>query len=149
MPMDPEATVRAWSDAILRHAIDECLSLMSHDYVRYGDPSWDSPMTKNEWGAASRSFFAAFPDWRWETTSLFAFGETVILEASERGSWTKPWELFGSILEPSGATFEDKDAVFFVVKDGLITQSRVYITDNFSRVFKIEQKIAELLSDQG
>ena len=144
--MDPEATVRAWNDAILRHDIDGCLSLMSDDYVRYGDPSWDEPMTKDEWGGALKSFCAAFPDWGWEITNLFVFGETVILEASERGSWTKPWELFGNVLEPSGETFADQDAVFFVVKDGLITHTRVYITNNFSRVFKIEEKMAELLA---
>jgi hypothetical protein len=34
MPTDPEATVRAWNEAILRRDIDECLSLMSDDYTR-------------------------------------------------------------------------------------------------------------------
>lgn len=43
MPTDPEATVRAWNDAILRHDINNCLTLMSDDYKRYGDPSWDFP----------------------------------------------------------------------------------------------------------
>jgi hypothetical protein len=43
MPTDPEATVRAWNDAILRHDINNCLSLMSDDYKRYGDPSWEFP----------------------------------------------------------------------------------------------------------
>jgi len=53
-----------------------------------------------------KSSCAAFPDWGWETTNLFAFGDTGILETSERGTWTKPWDLFGNILEPSGETFE-------------------------------------------
>jgi hypothetical protein len=30
----------------------------------------------------------------------------VILETPERGTWTKPWDLSGNILDPSGETFE-------------------------------------------
>lgn len=59
-------------------------------------------MTKNDWGGFLKSSCAAFPDWSWETTNLFACGDTVILETSERGTWTKPWDLSGNILEPSG-----------------------------------------------
>ncbi|WP_166903546.1 nuclear transport factor 2 family protein [Mycobacterium sp. DL440] len=64
MPIDPEATSPAWNDAIHRHDIDECLSLMSDDYKHYSDPSWEYPMARNDWGGFLKSFCAVFPDWR-------------------------------------------------------------------------------------
>jgi hypothetical protein len=64
------------------------------------------PHGKERLGRFLKSFCAAFADWRWETTNLHASDDMVILETSERGTWTKPWDLFGNILEPSGETFE-------------------------------------------
>jgi hypothetical protein len=63
-------------------------------------------MARNDWGGFLKSFCAAFPGWRWETTNLYASGDMVILETSERSTWTKPQDLLGVILEPSGETFE-------------------------------------------
>jgi hypothetical protein len=79
---------------------------MSDDYKRYSDPSWEYPNGKERLGRFLKNFCAAFADWRWETTNLYASDDMVILETSERGTWTKPWDLFGNILEPSGETFE-------------------------------------------
>jgi hypothetical protein len=46
MSTDPEAAVCDWSDAILHHDIDECVSLMAEDFKRYGDPSWEYPVRR-------------------------------------------------------------------------------------------------------
>jgi hypothetical protein len=82
MPTDPEATVRDWNDAILRHDIGESVSLMAADYKRYGDPSWEYPVSKNEWGGFLKSFCTASPTGAGRPRT------------------------YGDHLEPSGGTFE-------------------------------------------
>jgi ketosteroid isomerase-like protein len=140
----PEEVVRAWNDAFSRQDIDECMSYMSDDYVRHGDMSWESPMDRESWGTLLKGFNAAFPGWTWEISSFVVSGNTVIVEARESGVWTRPWEIFGISLEPSGEAYDDQDAVFFEVRDGLIRQTRVYITNNCARIYQIDKRIAEL-----
>jgi ketosteroid isomerase-like protein len=142
----PEDVVRAWNDAFSRQDIDGCMSYMSDDFVRHGDMSWESPMDRESWGALLKGFNAAFPGWTWEISSFVVSGNTVIVEARESGVWTRPWEIFGFSLEPSGEAYDDQDAVFFEVRDGLICQSRVYITNNCARIFQIDKRIAELVN---
>jgi ketosteroid isomerase-like protein len=120
------------------------MSYMSDDYVRYGDMSWESPMDRESWGTLLKGFNAAFPGWTWETSSFVVSGNTVIVEARESGVWTRPWEIFGISLEPSGEAYDDQDAMFFEVRDGLICQTRVYITNNCARIYQIDKRIAEL-----
>ena len=91
-----------------------------------------------------RGFNAAFPGWTWEVSSFVVPGNTVIVEARESGVWTRPWEIFGFSLEPSGEAYDDQDAVFFEVRDGLICQNRVYITNNCARIYQIDKRFAEL-----
>jgi ketosteroid isomerase-like protein len=73
----------------------------------------------------------------------------VIVEAHESGVWTQPWEIFGIRLEPSGEAYDDQDAVFFEVRDGLICQTRVYITNNCARIYQIDKRVAELINVQS
>ena len=68
----------------------------------------------------------------------------MIVEARESGVWTRPWEIFGVSLEPSREAYDDQDAVFFEVRDGLICQTRVYITNNCARIYQIDKRFAEL-----
>jgi ketosteroid isomerase-like protein len=140
----PEEVVRAWNDAFSRQDIDECMSYMSDDYVRYGDMCWESPMDRESWGTLLKSFNGAFPGWSWEITSFVVSGNTVIVEACESGVWTRPWEFFGISLEPSGEAYDDHDSVHFEVRDGLICQTRVYITNNCARIYQIDKRIAEM-----
>src|SRR5258708_8322817 len=142
----PEEVVRAWNDAFSRQDIDECMSYMSDDYVVHGGMSWESPMERESWGALLKGFNAAFRGWTWEVSSFVVSGNTVIVEARESGVWTRPWEIFGFSLEPSGEAYDDQDAVFFEVRDGLICQTRVYITNNCARIFQIDKRIAELVN---
>jgi hypothetical protein len=72
-----------------------------------------------------------------------------IVEAHESGVWTRPWEFLGISLEPSGEAYDDRDAVYFEVRDGLIRQTRVYITNNFARTYQIDKRIAELTNFQS
>jgi len=145
----PEEVVRAWNDAFSRQDIDECMSYMSDDYIRHGDMSWETPLDRDSWGAMLKGFNAAFPGWSWEITSFVVSGNTVIVEAHESGVWTRPWEFLGISLEPSGEAYDDRDAVYFEVRDGLIRQTRVYITNNFARTYQIDKRIAELANIQS
>jgi Zn-dependent alcohol dehydrogenase len=56
----------------------------------------------------------------------------------------RPDVIFGVSLEPSGEAYDDQDAVFFEVRDGLICESRVYITNNCARIYQIDKRFAEL-----
>ena len=145
----PEEVVRAWNDAFSRQDIDECMSYMSDDYIRHGDMSWETPLDRDSWGAMLKGFNAAFPGWSWEITSFVVSGNTVIVEAHESGVWTQPWEFLGISLEPSGEAYDDRDAVYFEVRDGLIRQTRVYITNNFARTYQIDKRVAELINVQS
>ena len=68
--MTPEEVVRAWSDAYVSKDLDATAAFMSDDFIRLGDSTHWTPISKQDWREIMVNFFAAFPDWRWDMTSL-------------------------------------------------------------------------------
>jgi ketosteroid isomerase-like protein len=145
--MTPEEVVRAWNDAYCKHDVDGALEHMSEDFIRLGDSTLWTPMTKQQSGDMWRRFFDAFPDWSWEMTSLIPSGDTVVCEFTETGTWTRPYHLLpGLTLEPTHTSFLDHDSDWFTVKDGLITEIRAYVTNNVDRAYHLAARVEEHLS---
>jgi hypothetical protein len=146
--MSAEDVVRAWNEAYIAHDIDKALSYMSDDFQRFGDSNRWTATSKEEWGAQMKGFMKAFPDWRWDMTSLHVVDEhLVICEFLEYGTWTAPFELYpGAVLEATGQRYEDHNGDWIVLNDeGQISEIRAYITNNIERDLKISEKVATLL----
>ena len=145
--MTPEEVVRAWSDAYIRKDLDATAALMSDDFIRLGDSTHWTPIGKQDWHHIMVDFFAAFPDWHWEMTSLTASGDRVVCEFTETGTFTEPYSIMpGLVLPPTGEPFTDYDCDCFEVKDGLITQIRAYVTNELDRKYHFVSKIEEFLT---
>jgi len=143
-----EDVVRAWNDRYVAHDIDGALTYMAEDFRRLGDTTNWAPISKRTWGAQMRSFMIAFPDWRWDLQSLHVVNESlVVCEFLEFGTWTVDFELApGVILPATGERYEDHNGDWFTInQDGLISEIRAYITNNFERTFHLESKVAEML----
>lgn len=136
--LSPEQVVRAWNNSYVKHDVQGCLAYMSDDFQRIGDSSFWLPVDKQLTAYIWTQFFAAFPDWTWKMTSLSTNGNLVICEFTESGTWTEPYNISpGVTLQPTYTSFTDHDADFFTVKDGLITEIRAYITNNFERTYHL------------
>lgn len=93
------------------------------------------------------NFFTAFPDWRWDMTSLIASGDRVVCEFTEKGTFTEPYPIMpGLVLPPTGESFIDYDCDCFEVKHGLITEIRGYVTNEINRKYGFISKIEEFLA---
>jgi predicted ester cyclase len=145
--MTPEEVVRAWSDAYVRKDLEATAAFMSDNFTRLGDSTHWTPINKQDWKEIMMHFFAAFPDWRWDMTSLMASGDRVVCEFTEKGTFTEPYEVLpGLLLAPTGESFTDYDCDCFEVKDGLITEIRAYVTNEIERKFNFVAKIEEFLT---
>jgi len=134
----PEQVVRAWNAAYIKHDVEGCLAYMSADFQRIGDSTLWLPMNKQAAAYTWAQFFAAFPNWTWEMTSLSTNGNLVICEFTESGTWTKPYTVApGVTLQPTNTSFTDHDSDYFTVENGLITEIRAYITNNFERTYHL------------
>ena len=143
----PEEVVRAWSGAYVRKDLDATSALMSEDFIRLGDSTHWTPINKHDWREVMEKFFTAFPDWRWDMTSLIASGDRVVCEFTEKGTFTEPYPIMpGLVLPPTGESFTDYDCDCFEVKDGLITEIRAYVTNEIDRKFRFVSKIEEFLA---
>ena len=146
---ESERVVRAWNDAYSRKDVDLTLTFMADDLERKGE--WSAGWTtigKGTWGSAMRSFFSAFPDWSWELTTLVAADDLVACEFFEHGTFTQPYDLLpGLTIQPTGASYEDRDAVFLRINDeGLIAEIHAYVTRDLQRKFGLELAIANFLA---
>src|ERR1700704_969419 len=93
-----EEVVRAWNDCYINHDIDGALSYMAEDFQRFGDSTNWAPTGKEAWGQQMTGFMAAFPDWRWDLTSLHVASDNlVICEFLEYGTWTEDFQLFPGV----------------------------------------------------
>jgi ketosteroid isomerase-like protein len=145
--MTPEEVVRAWSDAYVSKDLDATSAFMAEDFVRLGDSTHWTPISKHDWRQIMMNFFTAFPDWRWDMTSLIASGDRVVCEFTETGTFTEPYPIIpGLVLPPTGESFTDYDCDCFEVKDGLITEIRAYVTNEIDRKFGFVSKIEEFLA---
>jgi ketosteroid isomerase-like protein len=145
--MTPEEVVRAWNDAYVKKDIDTTLSFMSEDFTRLGDSTHWTPIGKQDWGQIMRDFFTGFPDWSWEMTSLTATGDRVVCEFTEAGTFTDPYPVMpGLVLDPTGESYTDYDCDVFIVKDGLITEIRAYVTNEIHRKYDFLPKIEAFLA---
>jgi hypothetical protein len=146
---ESERVVRAWNDAYSRMDVDRTLTFMADDLQRSGE--WSDGwivIDKETWGMSMRAFFAAFPDWGWELTTLIAADNMVACEFFEHGTFTPPYDLLpGLTIEPTGASYEDRDGVFLRVNaEGLIDQIHAYVTKDLFRKFGFEAAIADFLA---
>jgi predicted ester cyclase len=146
---ESERVVRAWNDAYSRKDVDQTLTYMADDLERKGEWSdgWIT-IDKETWGISMRAFFAAFPDWGWEMTTLVAAGDMVACEFFEHGTFTQPYDLLpGLVIQPTGDSYEDRDGVFLRVNDdSLIAEIHAYVTKDLFRKFGFETAIAEFLA---
>jgi predicted ester cyclase len=145
--LTPEEVVRAWSDAYVSKDLETTASFMSEDFIRLGDSTHWTPIGKQDWKQIMVNFFTAFPDWRWDVTSLIAAGDRVVCEFTETATFTEPYPIMpGLVLPPTGESFTDYDCDCFEVKDGLITEIRAYVTNDIDRKFGFVSKIEEFLA---
>jgi len=136
--LTPAQVVLAWNLAYVRHDVATCLKYMSDDFQRIGDSTLWQPLSKQQVAYVWTQFFAAFPNWTWQMNSMSTNGNLVICEFTETGTWTKPFTPQpGTTLQPDYLPFTDHDSDFFTVKNGLITQIRSYVTNNFERTYKL------------
>jgi hypothetical protein len=146
---ESERVVRACNYAYSRKDVDLTLTFMADDLERKGEWSagWIT-IDKERWGSAMRSFFSAFPDWGWELTTLIAADDLVACEFFEHGTFTEPYDLLpGLTIQPSGASYEDRDGVFLRVNDeGLIAEIHAYVTRDLQRKLGLESAIADFLA---
>lgn len=143
----PEEVVRAWSAAYVSKDLDATLAFMSDDFIRIGDSTHWTPINKQDWREIMVNFWKAFPDWRWDMTTLTATGDRVVCEFTETGTFTDPYPVLpGLVLPPTGESFTDYDCDCFEVKDGLITQIRAYVTNELDRKYGFVAKIEEFLT---
>jgi steroid delta-isomerase-like uncharacterized protein len=145
--MSPTEVVLAWNEAYTRRDVDATLEFMSEDFFRVGDSTNWAPVDKKEWGRQMRTFFAAFPDWSWDLTSLTATEDRVVCEFTEHGPFTKPFEILpGLTLRPTGTAFVDHDCDWFRInEDGLIAEIHAYVTNNLEREYHFVSQIMEFL----
>ncbi len=75
-------------------------------------------------------------------------GNTVSAEFDESGTWTGPYPVMpGFTLPPTNTSYRDHDSAWFEVDDdGLITEIRAYITNDFSAQFKTGEKVMAVLA---
>jgi predicted ester cyclase len=147
--MTPEEVVRAWSNAYVSKDLEATAAFMSDDFKRIGDSTHWTPIGKQDWMDIMVPFFAAFPDWRWEMTSLIASYYRVVCEFTEKGTFSEPYAILpGLVLPATGESFTDYDCDCFEVKDGLITEIRAYVTNEIDRKFSFVAKIEEFLATE-
>jgi predicted ester cyclase len=104
------------------------MAYLANDFVRFSTTSetW-GPMSKEDWRDMSVRFYLAFPDEKWEVLSMVASGDAVAVEVIESGTFTKPWDMPGIRIQPTGKGYRSRNAAFFQVnKNGLIQNYRLY-----------------------
>jgi hypothetical protein len=75
-------------------------------------------------------------------TSMVASGDTVAIEVIETGTFSKPWDLLGMTIQPTGKSYSSRNALFFQLnKDGLIQNYRQYASTAFLEVGIMEEDI--------
>jgi hypothetical protein len=125
-----EAVVLRLAAAMNAQDLDALLACMSEDYVRYGEETGWQPMSKAAYKAFGENFFVPFPDVSWEILALVSQGNQVVLHIIERGTFARPWELNGRVIEPTNTAYATHAAVFFTVDADNLVQSYTYIHDN-------------------
>ena len=144
----PSEAVREW---FARFDVEGAGELMHDDCKRYGvgrKGPWDC-MDKATYLEMWSGFRSAFPDvFEWELTSLMESGNTVAAEFIESGTWTGPYPVGpGFTLPPTKTSYRDHDAAWFEVDDdGLITEVRAYITNDFETQYQVGKKVAAVLA---
>jgi ketosteroid isomerase-like protein len=107
-------------------------ALIDPAFVRYGQTTGWRPMGYESYRGIFQPFLAAFPDFRWELSNLVASGDGVAIEVVETGTFKAAYEYKpGVVIEPSGKSYACHYAVFFKVRDGLITEYRFYEDASF------------------
>lgn len=77
-------------------------------------------------------FLAAFPDFHWELNNLVAGDDWVAVEVVETATFKAAYEYRpGVTIEPTGKSYACHYAIFFKVRDGLITEYRFYEDASF------------------
>jgi ketosteroid isomerase-like protein len=71
-------------------------------------------------------------DFHWELSNLVAGGDWVAIEVIETGTLKAAYEYKpGVVIEPTGRSYACHYAIFFKVRDGLITEYRFYEDASF------------------
>lgn len=141
--MTPREVVRAYIDAYNKNDLHSALAYVADDFVRFSNTTkiWE-PMSKEVWADMWARFQAAFPGFKWDVTSIVASGDTVAIEVIETGTFSKPWDLPGMTIQPTGKSYSSRNALFFQLnKDGLIQNYRQYASTAFLEVGVVEEDI--------
>jgi hypothetical protein len=134
----PAQIVCEWVKACARRDGEAAFAMLSDDLKRRGDPDW-IPWTKPQYRAMWSGFIEAFPDFKWEITNYVESGNMVVMEMIESGTFTVPYPRGGGkSVPPTNKAYKDWDCAWFEVNDdGLITEIRAYLTNNFARTYNL------------
>ena len=122
--MTPEEVVLAFLDAFNKNDLDGWMGCLADDFVRLGESTNWVAMSKENYRDMWTRFAVAFPDFKWETSCMVTWGDTVAIEVMETGTFTEPWAWQGKTLWPTGKAYRSRISLFFRVnKDGLIQDS--------------------------
>jgi hypothetical protein len=148
MAQTPEQVVRAWNERFATQDVVGSVEFLSSDFQREGEWGEWTTVGVEPWVYAQVEFFKGFPDWTWEITHVIAAGEWVVVEFTETGTWTEPFEILpGFVLEPTGTSYLDRDCVLFRVNgDGKIDYIRNYVTQNLEKAYGLHARMMEALA---
>jgi ketosteroid isomerase-like protein len=142
----PIQIVKDLLDAYSRHDVDAASAMLAPDFKRYGDPDMTIPWNKEQYHAMWLGFCEAFPDFKFELTNYVENKNTVVVEMIESGTFTQPFPgIMGKSVAPSGKYYKDWDCAWYEInEDGLATEARAYLTNNFSRINPLTSNVEEL-----
>ena len=110
----PEEVVRAWSDAYVRKDLDATSALMSEDFIRLGDSTHWTPISKHDWREIMVNFFTAFPDWHWEARNLVVDGDYIAVHFTVTGTHRGAFQG----IEATGRRVSISEFTLYRVEDG-------------------------------
>jgi ketosteroid isomerase-like protein len=131
-PRTPAQTVEEFVRTYKKHDMVANHALIDPAFIRYGQTTGWQPMGYESYRGIFQPFLAAFPDFHWELSNLVAGGDWVAIEVIETGTFKAAYEYKpGVIIEPTGKSYTCHYAIFFKVRDGLITEYRFYEDASF------------------
>jgi steroid delta-isomerase-like uncharacterized protein len=115
-------TVRKAIEAFNNQDLDAYWSHHTDDTTSH-EVYFPKPLTKAEMSQFVPQLWHSYPDWRIETKSMIADGDTVAVENVMTATFARD---YGDI-KATGRSFTVREGVFFEMKDGKIQHVRVYL----------------------
>lgn len=114
--------VKKTIEAFNKRDLDLYLSYHTDDATSW-EVYFDKPLGIKESLEFVPNYWRAFPDAKVETQAMFVSGDMVIVENIVTGTFVN--EFLGQ--KPTGKRFEQREGVFFELRDGKIAAVRIYL----------------------